>query len=63
MDFLKMEKRIYLRESMSEVQRRIVIDRVYLTLQIPSLFSELGNGFDKRLYEELRDDDVKSKFL
>jgi hypothetical protein len=48
---------------MSEVQRRIVIDRVYLTLQIPSLFSELGNGFDKRLYEELRDDDVKSKFL
>lgn len=34
-------------------KRRILIDRVYITLQIPFLWSVLGNHFRKDIYEDL----------
>lgn len=42
--------------NIDSVNRRIVIDRVYLTIDIPFLYSFLGNSFDKEVYEKLKRD-------
>ncbi|MBP2143409.1 hypothetical protein J2127_000564 [Methanococcus voltae] len=34
--------------------KRIVIDRVYVSIQCPFLFSVLGNGFNKDIYDNVR---------
>jgi len=36
--------------------RRILIDRVYITIQVPFLFKVLGNGFDKETFQRITEE-------